>query len=224
MRPFFAFIVLLFSNNYFVFGQDSLVTREVIYKSAYPEGVYITKSDFLKKTPSQVQIVPKGLIGFKKPVLAESVHNCYFYYLSPDKRIKDAFAVSYDGYLYFQINAILKNRHKDDDSQTNSFPNSFVRVLIGGDNFLYTEADLANVWAKGAAYGGVGGGVGVALANKWTYGKGIVWDFANSEFNIFRNCKDFNEFIKNYYENGIQECKKNQPETFNIREIIEKIK
>lgn len=222
MRQLFILLALLFSANRF-FAQD-LDSKETVYQSTYPDGIYFTKDDFLKKIPSQRPIVPKGLTGFKKPALVESGHNCYFYYVSPDERIKDAFAVSYNGHLYFQINAILENRHKDDDSQTNSFPKSFVRVIIGGTNFLYTEADLANVWAKGAAYGGIGGGVGVALANKWTYGKGVVWDFAKGEFNIFRNCKDFNEFIKDVYETGIQECKKNQPDAINIREIIEKIK
>ncbi|SCZ00309.1 hypothetical protein [Flavobacterium caeni] len=224
MKPFFVLMILILANNYSVLGQDSLGIKEVVYKSAYPEGVYFTKDDFIKKTPSQVQIVPKSIIGFKKKVLVENVHNCFFYNVSSDKKITKAFAVSYKGDLYFQINAILKNRHKDDDSQTNSFPHSFVRVIMGGDNFLYTEADLANSWAKAAAYGGVGGGVGAVLANSFIYGKGVVWDFNNSEFNIFRNCKDFNEFIRDRYEIGIQDCKKSQPDALKIREIIEKIK
>ena len=41
---------------------------------------------------------------------------------------------------------------------------------------------------------------------------------------IFKNCKDYNEFIKAIYPDGIQECEKHQPDITKIREVIEKIK
>ena len=168
--------------------------------------------------------MPKGLIGFVKPKLTTIEHNCFFYNEDTDEKLKDVFAVSYQGHLYFQINAILSNRNKTDIAQTNDFPNSFVRVIMGGKNYLYTEANLANQWAQAISYGAVGGAVGGALANSVIYGKGVVWDFKNSEFNIFKNCEDYNEFIKDIYPNGVQGCENQQPNVMNIRKVIEIIK
>ena len=54
--------------------------------------------------------------------------------------------------------------------------------------------------------------------------KGIVWDVKNKEFNIFKNCKDYNEFIKAIYPEGVQSCEQHQPDITRIREVIEKIK
>lgn len=191
----------------------------------YPNGIYKTKEDFVnRKISSTYEVVPKGLIGFEKPVLNEIVDNCFFYYVSSDEKVKNVFAISYKGHLYFQIYSILENRNKTDRAQTNDFPNSFVRVISGGQNYYYLEADLANAWAQGIAYGGVGGASGAALANSMLRGKGIVWDIKNKEFNIFKNCQDYNDFIKDKYPEGVQECKKQQPNIVEVRKAIEKIK
>lgn len=208
-----------------VVTEKSEISTDSLYKPNYPEGIYRTKEYFIKKIPFQrTTVVPKGLIGLTKPTLNTIVHNCFFYYSFSDEKIQDVFAISYKGHLYFQISAILKNRNKTDRAQSNNFPNSFVRVILGGNNYLYTEAELSNVWAQGIAYGGIGGAVGGALANKWVYGKGLVWDFKNNEFNIFKNCEDYNEFIKDKNNDGIQTCKENQADVFRIRKDIEKIK
>lgn len=219
----------LLLNCFLTLGQDiksdNQTANDSLFKPNYPEGVYRTKEDFINKKPFQkVELTPKGLIGLEKPTLTNITHNCFFYYTFSDEKIKDAFAISYKGHLYFQIYAILENRNKTDRAQSNNFPNSFVRVLLGGTNYLYTEADLANGWAQGLAVGGVGGAVGFAMSNKMIYGKGIVWDFKNNEFNIFKNCEDYNDFIKDKLPEGIQKCKKNQPDVLLIRNDIEKIK
>ncbi len=191
----------------------------------YPNGIYKTKEDFVnRKISSTYEVVPKGLIGFEKLVLNEIVDNCFFYYVSSDEKVKNVFAISYKGHLYFQIYSILENRNKTDRAQTNDFPNSFVRVISGGQNYYYLEADLANAWAQGIAYGGVGGASGAALANSMLRGKGIVWDIKNKEFNTFKNCQDYNDFIKDKYPEGVQECKKQQPNIVEVRKAIEKIK
>ncbi|PZU90634.1 MAG: hypothetical protein DI529_02595 [Chryseobacterium sp.] len=197
--------------------------KENTAKTDYPEGIYTTKEDFIKKTPSKNQkLSKKGLIGFTKELVDDSVSECFFYDFNSDKKLKDVFAVVYHGSLYFNIAAILTNRNKTDRAQTSDFPNSFVKVLFGGDNYLYTEAALANVWAKGLAYNaGAAGGV---LAGTLNTGKGIVWDYKNQEFNIFKNCEDYNDFIKDKYPNGVQKCPKQQPDNIEVRKAIDIIK
>lgn len=188
-------------------------------------GIYKTKEDFIKqRISSSDEVVAKGLGGFEKPVLNKIEDHCFFYYKATDEKVKRVFAICYKGHLYFQIYSILENRNKTDRAQSNDFPNSFVRVVSGGQNYYYMEAPLANVWAQGLAYGGVGGAPGAMLASSMVNGKGVVWDLKNEEFNIFKNCKDFNEFIKDKNPDGVQKCENQQPDLLQVRQAIEKIK
>ncbi len=69
-----------------------------------------------------------------------------------------------------------------------------MKVIIEDENYFYTEVMLANIWAKGFAYNtGAAGGAIVSTLNE---GKSVVWDIKNQEFNIFKNCEDYNDFIK----------------------------
>lgn len=220
------FILILILLNYIsVLGQDTKIDNDSLYKPNYPEGIYSTKEEFIKKSPSEdIPITPKGIFGITKPVLTEIAHNCFFYNATTDVKITDVFAISYKGHLYFQIGAILKNRNKTDRSQSSDIPNSFVRVIFGGNNYLYTEAQLANAWAQGLAMGTIGGVVGATVSNSMIYGKGLVWDYKNEEFNIFKNCEDYNDFITAKNKEGIQACEKNQPDVLKIRVAVNKIK
>jgi hypothetical protein len=211
-------------------------TNDPVPLQLYPDGLYKTKQDFLNKTPSSVEtVIPKGLIGLEKKELSEITDNCFFYYLNTDSKVKNTFAISYKGHLYIQIYAILENRNKTDRAQSNDFPNSFVRVVSAGQNYYYLEAGLVNQWVQGVALNTGATGVLIAQdlssANIQTgktqsFGsvKGIVWDIKNKEFNIFKNCKDYNDFIKDKYPEGVQECKNQQPDILEVREAIEKIK
>lgn len=216
-------VLLLVANGY---SQDKdissskVIASDTLYKANYPEGIYSTKTDFINKKPNTTKaVILKGLNN--KPT-ENIIHNGYFYYVENDKKVKNVFAISYQGHLYFQLKAILKNRNKTDRAQSTNFHNTFVRVMIGGDNYLYTEAELVNQWAAGTAvnFGAIGG----IIANDLIKGKGIVWDFKNEEFNIFKSCKDYNEFISDKSESDIQKCKEHQPDMFKVRTTIEKLK
>ncbi|WP_120212461.1 hypothetical protein [Epilithonimonas arachidiradicis] len=197
---------------------NSTLIKENTTKSDYPEGIYATKEDFIKKTPSgNEELSKKGLIGFTKELVDDSVTECFFYDTKSDKKLKDVFAVVYHGSLYFNVAAILTHRNKTDRAQTADFPNSFVKALFGGDNYIYTEVPLANVWAKGWAYN-------VGAPGIVNSGKGIVWDYKNQEFNIFKNCEDYNDFIKDKYAAGVQKCPKQQPDNNEVRKAIDIIK
>lgn len=203
---------------------DNSLSDENFYND-YPEGVYESLDDFIhKKVNTSYTLEPRGLTGFVKPVLDTIEHTCFFYNKKTKYKVTKAFAISYKGELFFQIKSILKNRNRKDRSQSSNFVNSFVKVLKGGPNYLYTEANLANAWAQGFAYGAIGGVAGTSMAQDMVHGKGIVWDVKNKEFNIFRNCKDYNEFAQQVYPKGIQSCPKKQPDVLAIRKVIEKIK
>lgn len=192
--------------------------KDNLYHTSLPEGIYKTKEDFIKQTPNKnIKITPRGLVGFTKPIIEDGALYCFFFDENESK-INDCFAIVYKDFLYFRMGDVLKNKNKNDRAQDSDNPNAFSRVIIGGDNYLYTEAPLGNTWEK-AFY--VNYGVSTNLAN---YNKGIVWDFKNKEFNIFKNCDDYNEFIKDKLPNQIQKCPEKQPNNFKVREAIEIIK
>lgn len=131
-----------------------------LFKPNYPEGIYLTSDDFLDKTPSSTEKIFAGEVDeVDYDVSIDFSNNCNFYYDKNGKKVRNVFAISYKGFLYFQIKAILNNRNKTDRSQRNDYPQSFVRVSLGGNNYFYTEADLANLWDQSltiAATGTVG--------------------------------------------------------------------
>lgn len=226
-------IVFIFLTCSFLYGQEKslanmasskeqlkIVENDTLFKPYYPEGIYISKKDFINKNVSSSKAVE--MIGFDRKRADSIIHNPYFYYSENNKKVYNVFAISYRGHLYFQIRAILKNRNKNDRAQSTYFPNTFVRVIIGGENYFYTEVDLVNQWAHGAVSNlGVAGAI---IANDLIKGKGVVWDFENEEFNIFKSCKDYNEFIEVILPDDVQECEKHQPNMWKVRETIEKIK
>jgi len=199
----------------------------------YPKGLYKTKEDFINKIPSEIRD-----LSIKEIELVNDtdsiIQRCYISDAKTNKRIKKVFAISYDGNLYFSNWAILKNKNEEDKSLSPaSSMNAFVLVTIWGKKYLYTEAGLVNHWQSGLSggvAGGVGGLVGGALGaavdgafpETTAFGTGLVWDIEAKEFNIFRNCPDFNDFIAGF---GIEqiECGNEPFELNRIREIIQTI-
>jgi len=218
----------------FYLGLNHALGQQLIYKSSIPDGLYRTKEEFIKKTPSeflQLTIDKIRLVDDSDPL----ARRCFFIEKDTNKRVKRIFAISHNGYLYFSNWAIKDNKDENDKSVSLAESmNSFVRVLIGGNNFLYTESAFFNPWQTGFSGGvasGVGGVIGNELGNKinksypiTTFGgTGVVWDIKKEEFNIFRNCLDFNEFFENDTSKKI-DCGKQIFELKQIREIMEIIK
>ena len=196
----------------------------------YPDGIYLTKNDFIQKTPSQQNL---DLVFEKIPLIVETdslIRRCKFFEKQTGKKIKKAFAIKYNQLLYVRTGAILKNRNKKDKGLSASSQYDFVLVLLGGDNFLYTEAGLINPWKTGVSAGVsnsvrgiVGSTLGDAIENSYPtttiYGKGVVWDVKKNEFNVFTDCNDFNEFIEPFQ---IEKLNCNAP-FINLDEIRQKI-
>lgn len=204
-------------------SDETVIVNDTLYKPGYPEGIYKTVEEFLARKPSNSEhLTPKAVTG--TDYYLNTIEDHVYFMKDNDSRLRKVFAVSYKDYLYFRIGAILDNRNKTDRAQSNDFPQSFVRVIMGGNNFYYMEADLTNMWAQGAAYGGIGGTAGYHLAQSLIYKKGIVWDIKNAEFNIFKNCKDYNKFIQPILPDAVQVCKEQQADIIEIRKVIEKVK
>lgn len=222
-------IILLFLSG-LSFSQGQPLFESI----GYPDGLYKTKEDFINKKLSEIRplvIKEIALINDTDSV----IHRCYFLDKETNKRIKKIFAVSYNGDLYFSNWAILKYKNKADKSLSPaSSMNAFVLVTIWGEKYFYAEAGLVNHWQAGLSSGvttGVGGIVGrelgEAIDNSYPvttqFGTGVVWDIEAKEFNIFRNCQDFNHFIENYPVEQI-DCGNEKFELTRIREIVQTVK
>lgn len=189
-------------------------------KTAYPDGIYKTKEDFLSKKPSGHRSVsPRQLGNSGTDFAGKDEEQVFFRYDDSDAKVRNTFAIVWNGRLYFQAKAILGNRNRDDRAQDSDFSNSFCQVLIEGDNYLYAEADLGNLWAKAV---GVNFGVSASTFNSR---KGIVWDVKKQEFNIFRDCRDFNTFLAEVKPDAVIDCDRNDGYTPTaVQQIIASVK
>jgi hypothetical protein len=101
-----------------------------LFKPDYPEGIYLTKEDFINKVSSNQQIELGNDAG---PYLDEYTLACettHFYYKTPVKKVKNAFAISHNGFLYFQTKALFK--HRTDSFKKNNPLKSY--LLVKNDN------------------------------------------------------------------------------------------
>ncbi|MCE7055137.1 hypothetical protein LZF95_10660 [Algoriphagus sp. AGSA1] len=170
-------------------------------ESNYPEGIYKSKEDFLKKKPSSIaKIYPEGINREEIKEDNQLIRDIFFFDVTTGKKLKKVFAVSYQGNLYFQYGSIVagKNRNKKDKDQTVNMllSSAFAQVLLSGERYLYTELEIQSGWEQGL-YSNMGL-VGAAAMSNMGKIKGVVWDCRNSEFNIFRHCKDLNDFLTSH--------------------------
>lgn len=199
------------------------VDSMVLFKPDYPAGIYATKLDFIRRKPSSLT----GVSPFRKKDKVEpdndSIYlHTLFYYENTNKPVRNAFAISFKGHIFFQLRAILNNRNATDRAQKADYPIIFAMAILGGDNYMYTEAELSNHWVSNIA--SLFGQIGAEIAEGAIWSKGIVWDIKKQEFNIFKSCKDFNKFIEPLYPMGIQACETQQPDLEFVRKVMDSIK
>lgn len=219
---FLLFPVMVFSQSGYFETTLQPTETDTLYKPYYPDGVYETMESFLNKRPRNAEVVPKTVRG--KNVLTTIRQTCLFSYKSEKKAITKAFAISYHGHLYFQLSAIMDYANKKDRNQNNYFGHIFVKALMGGYNYIYTEAEFADEWEQALAFNAGGQAGGFDRAVSLQRNKGIVWDFWKHEFNIFRKCKDFNDFVAAKYPEEIRECSERLLPLEEVRKTIDKIK
>lgn len=183
-----------YSQNEGEFGSN-----DSSYVNYYPDGIYKTKEDFIAKKPSSS---PSTL--YRKRVnihwaAKDTLNHFWFNYKEgkSTKGVKKVFAVSHNGNLYFADRAVVHpdNRGKEDRDQSPRLFGTFSRVICGNDQYLYFEAYLSS--RSEALLGSYTGVPGSVVSGNLSFSKGVVWDFKNNMFDIFRNCKDYNAFIEN---------------------------
>lgn len=223
----FLLCIVISSNSYGQgFKKKSESTTESSskhYVNDYPEGIYKTLDDFInKKHTNDISLKRMYVLNFKnKQILNDSiVDNIFFYRISDNSKYTNAFAVSFQGNLYFQQFFFRNYAKKGNANEAGNNPNSYYRVINDG-NFFYLEGVFANGWAKGIA--NREGGIGSAIALTIDKLKGIVFDFDTNQFDFFKNCKDFNLFLEEKNVSKLIECDKRNIDIIVVREEINKI-
>lgn len=191
--------------------------------SDYSEGFYVTLEDFINKKKTKLNPVERReIIGLEKKLIHKNsiVDHVFLYTIANGTKLSGVFAVSLNGNLYIQQKNFRKYAVKGDKSEEGDNPNSYHRVLQEG-KFLYLEAELANGWSKGLAYGS-GGAIGGVIGSSMNRLKGIVFDVNKKEFNVLKDCKDFNEFLTDYQAENVK-CDNKKIDIITVRENINKI-
>ncbi|MEQ6165566.1 hypothetical protein AAOE16_00110 [Ekhidna sp. MALMAid0563] len=191
------------------------------YVTALPNGQYKTIQDFINGTPSSSELLTIK-VRTEEAADKEIEYPTVFFFDQADKKVKKVFAIVKDGRLFFSLvlGRLPKYRNKADNAQTIQLKYNwgFSQVMFGGENYLYYEAEYYNEWGEAIAVH-YSGSTPQRLLNL----KGVVWDYQNSELNIFRNCKDFNSFLSEASEGTIK-CDDKYYPIEEVRSIIEGIK
>ncbi len=157
----------------------------------YPKGIYETFEAYQKQEPTDVKT------EFTTKMSKDSI-KYRFYNTATEKRIRKAFAFSDGTHLYVSAKYIYKHlNRKDSGKQLKDDGNYHLKSHKIGTHYHYFEnyytSTAAVIW---------GGAIATAAARRV---KGVVYDVAHKEFNIFRNAKDFKRFVnenhKTYAEN-----------------------
>jgi hypothetical protein len=199
---------------------ENFPKTDSIYKTIFLDGVFETKEDFIKGRRKNYEVYPKTSRKderYKSGPVADPGNTVVFRYKSNDKIVHHVFAITYNGFLYFDAGAIVEDANRKDRFQGGGRNFDFIRALIGGQNYIYAESDFADAFEMGVVM--QAGGTHTDLLRN----KGFVWDFWKHEFNIFRQCKDFNAFITDKYPQGVQNCNEGL-NILEVRKSIEKIK
>ncbi len=190
MKKLFLLIFLLVYG--FTYAQDEQVVTSS-EANLYPEGVYLNYRDFISKTPSnQKRVEARDVLNPKRKINDPSIDNCYFNYIRNKKRVKDAFAISYKGSMYFHVKSLQKLMEKKDRKQKIDFKDSFIRV-VGQGKYLYMEGYFKKGGGLGFSIGG--GPISIGTGGPKEELKGIIFDFEREVFDLFRDCEDFNDFL-----------------------------
>ena len=181
-------ILLIFSLLIFFQGFGQEKEQLSIKKGDFPEGVYQTLEDVLNKKPTSTDEV------YFKPSdsrdSSSSPEKVFFYFKQKDKRVRIPLAVSHNGEMYFQT--YRKYTNKKDKGYDPDQYSRFCKVTNYG-RFIYFEENMKGLWSK-ALMGNISP---ITYSIKGNI-KGIVLDLDNREFNILRDCKDLNDFLKQH--------------------------
>ena len=204
-----------------IIGQDVTADKEEILAEIYPEGVYLTYTDLVEKTPSNTnRIEARDVFKPKKKLVEGQLDNCLFYSRRKNKRIKDAFAIVYYGQVFINVNHMKGMMDKKERKKLIDHKDSYLRVLDLG-KYWYMEGFSRKGGGLGLSIGG--GPVSVGTGGPREELRGILFDPDVQHFDMITDCKDFNEFLQFTHPERAFKCpKKSVPITL-VRDIVFKI-
>jgi hypothetical protein len=171
----------------------------------------MTLDDVLNMKPSSNEEV---YIKFHKSVLdtLNLPEKTFFHFKKERNKVLYPLGISYKGEMYFQTYRKWTNK-KDRGYEPGQY-SRFCKA-IGYGRFVYFEEDLIGTWTRALRYNMMlDGGDGKA--------RGMVIDFEKKEMNIFRDCDDINEFLKEHNLSAI-ECLSKVLTIEQTRKIISEI-
>ncbi len=175
----------------------------------YPKGIYNTLADFKNKTPNSTENF--ALEDGKSSIAYRFVNDS-------KKKIKDAFAISDGENLFINIKSIIPNFDESGNGQSYDGGNYYLKVYFTS-KYLFMSDYFASTAAS--MLGGLTGG----MASRRE--KGIIFVEKNDKFHLFKNYKEFENFInQNYPEKSdllIKYSNPKIPEIIKIRSIIEQL-
>lgn len=183
------------------------------YINQYPTGVYKTKEDFISKIPIpnlNVEILTEN--SSKKRNISDGILSYAFKKQGEKVLIKNVFAISYNGALYLNEEAIVKNRRRSVSKNGDGKKQEFAKVIISNENFMYAEAEISTsstaVTIVGTLTGGlIGAFAGTILTGNNHGFSGVIWDNKKRDFLLFKNCRQYNKIIQELPHQNSLNCK-----------------
>ena len=188
----------------------------------YNDCIYWSIEDFAENLcdDSESPYVDK-VVGKKNPVKRYLVKTDL-----KNKKLRKAFAVKIDGEMYFDQYQITRYLSKGDNLTSPGTDSYYIKVVSQG-TYEYLEWTDGGGSGPGVGIGSGAFGTGVGLGTSLSLGKkkikGIIYDPQRFEFNVFKNCKDFNEFLAERHPELAYECKKKKLPIEKVREVMSKL-
>ena len=206
-----------------VFSKDSF---------SYPDGVYVTKDDFVSKNVESKAFEMKP--NLYADLFEQSADLVNFYDTKgkfPEFQQRDYFAIVRNGDVYFNVKEIKKIAKDKKILLAKEIPNfAYVRVKAGSNHHLYMELPKSQQNNGYLMMFGIAGAIastvldtkdvpegysenyislvkeGIITFNTNDY-KGIIFDTKNKEFEILSKCSDLNSYVTKYNSEFNLDCK-----------------
>ncbi len=198
-------------------------------EGSFPDGQYKSMDDFLNRKPTSniscMVYFPEG--AEDNPIPPNQLENHVVFRQESDlKKMREYFAIVQNGNVYINQWWIfnLEEDKKDKRSPRNS--GNFIRVLKFG-KFMYLEGHFNSLKTRGYIVGHdedeekeKNDAEGTSHATRTFC---IVFDIPKKDFDVFRNCEDFNHFLQTHNYNNYIRCDQKEFTLKNVRNIINSI-
>ena len=164
-----------------VYAIICMAIQTSVAQIVYPKGIYVSYEDFSKRKPSDTTT------KFTLKPSANQDNVVRVYKAETTKRLKRNFAISDGQNLYVRIKQVRKKFPSNDRNQMKDDGNYCIKVEQLGPSYIYFEDYFAS--SSSVIFGGIAGSVSRSL-------KVVVYDLKTLKFDLFKNAKDFKQFVK----------------------------